>query len=415
MQKRHVLVLITFSLTLLLYIDRVCISTAKGPISKELGLTDVQFGWVLSAFALGYAIFQTPSGRLIDRYGPRSVIAGIVTIWSILTAVTGAAFNYTSLLITRFLFGAGEAGAFPGISRANFSWIPLKERGVVTGINFSGSRLGAAFAMPLITWMLTTFDWRNTFYILGAIGIFWAIFWYIWFRNKPEESPSISQKELEYILENRQVKKEESKKLLALSNIIKSGNVWLVMTQYFSSNYIFFFCLSWLFPYVKEKYNLGLTEAGLYTMFPLLAGAFGNYFGGLIMDRIYRKGNWKLSRRLPAMIGFSLVAIGLLLSLQMETATGAILFLSLAIFGSDMTLSPSWSFCVDIGKENAGAVSGTMNTAGNIGSFLTALAFPYLLQWTGNTDTFFYLGAVLALIAIVCWSKMSPIEALSND
>lgn len=413
MKKRHLLVLTTFSLTLLLYIDRVCISAAKGPISEALSLDDKAFGWVLSAFALGYALFQAPSGRLVDKYGPRIVITSIVSIWSILTAITGAAFNFVSLLLTRFMFGVGEAGAFPGIAKSTYNWIPLQERGIVTGINFSGSRLGAAFAMPLVTWLIATFDWRNAFYILGLVGIFWALVWYYWFRDRPEEHSSIPEDELVYIIENRQEKKLGNKTLIPFITLLKSNSVWLAMTQYFSSNYINFFCLSWLFPYVKERYSLSMMDAGFYTMFPLLAGAFGNYFSGFIVDKIYNRGNWKLSRRIPAVIGFTLVIIGLMISLRMDSVQGAILFLSLAVFGADMTLSPSWSYCVDIGKENAGSVSGTMNMAGNIGSFLTALAFPYLADWTGTTDTFFYVGAGLALIGIFCWLKMNPQKSLT--
>ncbi|MEM9143696.1 MAG: MFS transporter, partial [Bacteroidota bacterium] len=160
--KRYLMVLGTFLLALLLYIDRVCISVAKDPIAESLGLSDKQMGWVLSAFALGYALLQTPSGLMSDRYGPRKILTLIVTLWSLFTALTGAVWNFISLLATRFLFGAGEAGAFPGISRAIYSWIPLKERGIVTGINFSGSRLGAAFALPAVAWLIDVLGWRST-------------------------------------------------------------------------------------------------------------------------------------------------------------------------------------------------------------------------------------------------------------
>ena len=135
MPTRYLLASSTFSLSLLLYIDRVCISAAKGPIAESLHLNDQQMGWVLSIFALGYALFQTPGGLLSDRFGPRIALASIVSFWSLFTALTGAAWNYISLLVIRFLFGAGEAGAFPGISRAMYSWFPLKERGIINGIN----------------------------------------------------------------------------------------------------------------------------------------------------------------------------------------------------------------------------------------------------------------------------------------
>jgi len=173
--KRYFMVMGTFLLALLLYVDRICISVAKEPIADALSLSDKQMGWILAAFSLGYAFFQTPSGIMADRYGPRKVLAIIVVLWSTFTALTGAAWNFISLIIVRFLFGAGEAGAFPGMSRAIYSWIPLKERGIVTGINFSGSRLGAAFAVPVVAWLITDFGWRNTFIVLGVAGVVWAL------------------------------------------------------------------------------------------------------------------------------------------------------------------------------------------------------------------------------------------------
>ncbi|MFC2128110.1 MFS transporter, partial [Bacteroidota bacterium] len=148
--RRYFMVIGTFLLSLLLYIDRVCISVAKDSISEDLLLSDKQMGWVLSVFALGYALCQTPSGILADKYGPRKILSAIVIVWSVFTAFTGMVWNFISLLVVRFLFGAGEAGAFPSISRAVYSWIPMSERGLVTGINFSGSRLGAAFSLPLV-------------------------------------------------------------------------------------------------------------------------------------------------------------------------------------------------------------------------------------------------------------------------
>ena len=186
------------------------------------------------------------------------------------------------------------------------------------------------------------------------------------------------------------------------------------MGQYFCSNFTFFFALTWLFPHVKSEYNLDTIEAGFYTAIPLVFGAFGNWFSGALGDSIFKKGNWAKSRILPAAIGFALAAIGLIGSIYMSSAIGAILFLSIAIFGADMTLPSSWAFCADIGKEHSGAVSGTMNMAGNIGAFITALVFPYLLDWTGNTNLFFIVGAVLNIIAIVLWYNMKPQKHFSE-
>lgn len=405
----------SFLITLLLYIDRVCISSAKDSISGDLNLTDIEMGWVLSAFALGYALFQVPGGALGDKYGVRKVMTTIMILWSIFTAFTGAAWNYVSMLFARFIFGAGEAGAFPNISRAAYSWVPLKERGIFQGINFSGSRLGAAFALPLVAYLIDAWGWRSIFYFFGGVGIICSLLFYFLFRNKPEEHSGISDEEKTYIIKNRQQEEEGEKTELPLSKILGSKNVILAMIQYIGSNFIFFFMLTWLFPYIKAKYNLNLVTTGFYAMLPLLAGAVGNWVSGYTVDAIYKTGKWKLSRQLPAIFGFSLVVIGILSSLYMETALGAVLCLSVAIFGADMSLSPSWSFCMDIGKENSGKVSGMMNMAGNIGAFTTALAFPYLQAWTGANEPFFYVAAFLGLVAIVCWVFMDSTKAISDE
>ncbi|GAL90531.1 MFS transporter [Jejuia pallidilutea] len=412
--KRYRFFLGSFLITLLLYVDRVCISSAKDSISGDLGLNDIQMGWVLSAFALGYALFQVPGGALGDKYGVRKVMTGIMILWSVFTSLTGAAWNYASMLFFRFIFGAGEAGAFPNISRAAFSWIPTKERGAFQGINFSGSRLGAAFALPLVAYLIDSWGWRNIFYFFGAVGFLFAIAFYAFFRNKPEDHPGLSDEEKKYIVKNRQQEVERKGGNLPLGKILSSNNVILAMVQYIGSNFIFFFMLTWLFPYIKAKYELGLVATGFYAMLPLLAGALGNWVSGFMVDAIYKTGKWKQSRQIPATIGFVLVVIGILSSLYMDTALGAVLCLSVAIFGADMTLSPSWSFCMDIGEENSGKVSGMMNMAGNIGAFTTALAFPYLREWTGSDEPFFYVAAALGFVAIFCWYFMNPNKKLSD-
>ena len=301
------------------------------------------------------------------------------------------------------------------MARATFNWMPLSERGLVTGINFSGSRLGAAFALPLVAWMTNEFGWRDSFYILGVVGLVWAVIWFVLFRDSPERQPYISTTEKDYILKNRQ-KSERQKEgeKLDLRVMLHSRNMQLAMLQYFCSNFTFFFALTWLFPHVKETYQLDAVEAGLYTSAPLVFGALGNWFSGWLVDYLYKKGDWNLSRRLPAMVGFSLAAMGLVGSIFMTEVTGAIVFLSMAIFGADMSLAPSWAVCVDIGKKHAGAVSGTMNMAGNIGSFLTGLAFPYLRAWSGSVLPFFLVGAALNILAVVFWRYIKANKSLDE-
>jgi MFS transporter, ACS family, glucarate transporter len=408
--KRHLVVVATFLLSFLLYVDRVCISTAKGPIVAALRLTDAQFGWILSAFAFGYALFQIPAGALADRHGARRVLTAVVTLWSLFTGLTALAWNFSAMLLVRFLFGAGEAGAFPGMARAVYAWIPVRERGLVKGINFSASRLGAAITMPLLPLMIGVLGWQKSFLLLMAVGLGWAVTWAWWFRDEPADQLDLPAAELEFILANRQERGAAgpAPAPLPLRLMFASANLWLMMGQYFASNFTFFFCLSWLFPYVQSTYGLSYTQAGVYAMIPLFCGAAGNVCSGLLVDLLFRAGHPVASRRVPAVTGFVLAAVGLALSAGQVQVYGAVFWLSVAIFGADMTLSPSWSFCLDIAGRHAGKVSGTMNMAGNLGSALVALAFPYLLQWTGGPAAFFQIGAALCTSGALAWLFTDP-------
>lgn len=403
---------VTFTLTTLLYVDRIVISAAKQPLTAEFHLSDTQFGWVLSAFALGYALFQAPAGALADKLGPRLVLAMIVTLWSVFTGLTGLAWGFVSLLVFRFLFGLAEAGAFPTCARAIYAWLPAGERALAQGINLSGSRIGAAFALPIIAWLLTAIGWRHAFMLLGAIGLVWAAAWYAWFRNSPDEHSAISETESRFIAERRGEAPGAVLEKPPARLLLRSQNLWLIMGQYFASNFTFFFCLTWLFPYLQRTYALDAVQTGLLSAIPLLGGASGNWVGGGIVDALYRRGWIRNSRRYTAMFGFSLAAAGLAGSLFADSAVVAVAWLILAVFGSDMTTPPSWAFCIDVGDKFSGSVSGLMNMAGNLGAFSTSLAFPYLLAGFGSTKPFFIIALVLNVVAILCWWRTRPERGL---
>jgi ACS family glucarate transporter-like MFS transporter len=415
--QRYLLVAATFWLAVLLYFDRICISVAKEPVTAELKLTEQQFGWVLSSFAIGYALFQTPMGMTADRFGPRVTLSAVVTLWSIFTGLTGVVRNLWVLLGVRFLFGAGEAGAFPGTARATYSWIPMGERGMVQGIIFSGGRLGGAIALPLMPWMIQSLGWRQSFLVLMLIGFVWSVAWIVWFRDDPAQQPGMSESERDFILRTRQQAGSQGNvaRPPPVAALIGSVNMWLLMVQYFCGNFTFFFCLSWMFPHLKKTYALDPITAGWYSAVPLVFGALGNIVAGLIVDFIYRRGHWTWSRRLPATLGFVLAAAGMIGCAFASRVEYSVAWLALAVLGADMTLAPSWAVCVDIGKRASGAVSGTMNMAGNIGSAINGIAFPYLVAWTGSHVTFFYVAAGLNVLAVVLWLMISPKQPLVKE
>jgi ACS family glucarate transporter-like MFS transporter len=396
--KRYAVVFVLFLLSMITYIDRVCISAAKDPIAAELSLSDAAMGLVFSAFALGYALAQIPSGWFADRAGPRLALAVVVGAWSILTALTGAAWNLASLVAIRFLFGIGEAGAFPGSARAIRNWLPAGERGRANGVLFSGSRLGAALSFPLLAWMLARWDWRTSFLLLGGLGVVWAVFWYLWFRNYPDKPLPPDP--------------VPAAATLRLADVFRSKPMAFAMTQYFASNFTFFICLSWMLPYLKRQFALSDSQAAAYAMVPLLFGATSQWLAGWLVDRIYRSPWRAWSRRLPAMLGFTLATLGVLAVTRAGSPGMAVLCFTLATFGADMTISPSWVFCADIAGKDTGSISGAMNMLGNFGSFVSANAFPYLEGLTGSASAYFAAAAVLNLAGVLCWSQMRSLGPL---
>ncbi|MBS1830110.1 MAG: MFS transporter [Acidobacteria bacterium] len=360
---RHWVVAGLFVLSLITYIDRAAISSVKEPMAAELGFSDREMGAVFSAFALGYALAQVPSGWAADRFGPRLMLSVVVVFWSLLTALTGAVGQFVTLLVVRFAFGVAEAGAFPGSARAFYNWLPVWEHGRANGIIFAASRLGAAIAFPVMAWLLTWATWRTAFYWLALPGMVWGIGWWIWFRDEPavavEKAANVGPE-------------------TGFGEIFRSRVMLLAMSQYFIVNFTTFLCLTWMLPYLKTRFGLAASEAAFYAMIPLLVGATAQWATGTMVDLLYRSRWVGWSRRLPAMVGFALSAVGIVAIPWVEDVRVAVGLFTLAAFGAEMTISPSWAFCMDIGGKKSGAISGAMNMMGNLGSFVSANLFPVL-------------------------------------
>ena len=420
--QRYWLVLLLFLHTVNTYMDRICISTAKDAMQNDIrGLTDQRMGYAFGIFAVGYALFQIPAGWYSDRAGPRRALTVVVIVWSFFTALTGAVYTAMSLLVVRFLFGVGEAGAYPGATRALYTWLPAKERGLGQGIFHSGARIGAAASLVLMPEVIRVIGWRWTFVLNAVIGIVWGVVWWCWYRDNPADHKSVSQAELQQIESGIAEGEAPDNSSIPYIQIVTSSNVLLAMFQYAASNITFFISMTWLRPYIVDTWG---EEFGWYSSIPLLCGAVALWCSGYLVTTLHRAGWPVMSRRLPAMIGYSLGAVGLLLctqTVESESVWPFIACFSIAIFGVEMTLSPSWAFCMDIGGSRSGAVSAAMNMVGNLGAAVSAVAFPFFVanvtlpvfaETEGTANSFFVFAATMNVLAVVAWTMMNPLRAL---
>ncbi len=395
---------------LITYLDRVNISTAAPEISKEFGFDKITMGVIFSAFVWAYAIFQVPGGWLSDRFGARPVLAAIVAYWSVMTAATAMATGSVSFFIIRFLFGAGEAGAFPGATRAMQVWYPRRERGLVQGLTHSASRLGAAIAPPIVVLIMTTLGWRSVFYICGAAGFLWSVWWYVSYRNLPEEHGLVNRAELQQIrgldgageINQAMVQREGAD--VPWGTLLRSPNMWAIMCAYFTYVYCLYIFLTWLPSYLVDFRHFTLIKIGIFASLPLFAGVVGDTVGGLATDWLLKKtGSTRLARRSVAVVGLLCCAFFMVAAGMTEDAYTAVYSLTAAMFFLECTIGPAWAVPMDCGGKYSGTVSGMMNMAGNIGGALSPLVFGVLAQYD-NWGAPFIVSAVLLVGGAAVWA-----------
>ena len=416
----YVLLLISV-MYLITYLDRVNISTAAPEIIKEFGFDKVTMGVIFSAFLWSYALFQVPGGWLSDKFGARRVLAGVVAFWSLMTATTGLAAGATSFKIIRFLFGVGEAGAFPGATRAMQLWYPRSERGFVQGITHSASRAGAALAPPIVLAIMLNFGWRAAFFICGAIGLLWSIWWAFSYRNLPEDHGMVNRTELEHIrgvdasgaINPPQINKQMQ---VPWGKLLRSGNMWAVMCAYFTYVYCLWIFLSWLTTYLIEVRHFTLLKGGLLASLPLWAGVIGDTAGGLATDYLLRRtGSAKIARRTVAITGLLGCAVFITPAALTEDATTAVACLTASMFFLECTIGPSWAVPMDTGGKYSGTVSGMMNMAGNFGGAISPIVFGILAQ-NGNWAAPFIVAAALLVAGSAIWAFwIDPDKAILTD
>lgn len=377
--SRHLVLALVVGAYMITYMDRVNLASAVPVIQRELGFSMITIGWIFAAFRWGYAFFQIPGGWMGDRIGGRRALSLVVIWWSIFTSLTAFAWNALSMGVCRFLFGMGEAGAFPIATRSLSGWMLPTERGFAQGLTHAASRVGAALTPPLVVLLMLRFGWRAPFFLFGLIGVCWSAAWYWYYRDTPSEHRFTNDAE-KSLIENSVGVRAARTQAVPWGRILRSPSLWTLSLMYFCYGYSIDIYLDWFPKYLNDHRGFNLTQMGFYASLPLLAGAAGDLFGGTVSDRCARRfGNLKLARRVVAVAGFILAAIFILPATFTANSTASVLYSCVAVFGLEVTVGVAWAIPLDIGGEYAGTVASVMNTFGNLGSAVSPVLLAYLV------------------------------------
>ena len=409
---RYRVLAFTVALAFITYLDRVCISVTAPAIMRDLALSSLQMSFVFSAFTAAYALFEIPTGWWGDRVGTRRVLTRIVVWWSCFTALTASVWNFPSLLLVRFLFGMGEAGAWPNVARTLSRWFPVRERGTAQGIFFMGAHLGGGLTPLFVALILVHLHWRAVFVIFAFTGLGWAIAWHRWFRDEPREHPSVSLTESAWIEAGRSIP-PACRQTSVLHAALRSPSVWFLCLMYFTQTYGFTFYVTWLPTYLQREKALSGLTLGLLSGAPLLLSAVADLAGGLLTDSLSRRFGLRIGRCLTG--GTSLILAGLFLALGAIATNGLTggLLIAVAAMWSNFLLGASWGACLDLAGSHAGAITAAMNTAGQIGGVLSPVLYSLLAHDSSSHLAPVLLIATLYLFGGLCWCFVHPARVLA--
>jgi sugar phosphate permease len=374
------------TLAVLLYIDRVCIGQAEKSIREDLGLTKTQMSWVYNAFTLAYCLFEVHTGHWGDRFGSRGIIARIVLWWSTFTALTGLAFGLWPLVATRFLFGAGEAGAFPNAARVVTHWFPAAERGLARGLIATTSLIGGAIAPPLAAYLIILVGWRGTFIVFGALGVVWAAAFYRWFRDNPAEHPAVNKAELVHIGvpakgPERTAAEEKAHHAIPWGIVLRSPNVWLLGTIQMVGATLFYMQFQSFSTYLKEGRGMTNESAAWFTGAVILGGALGCACGGLFSDFIIRTtSERKWTRRACGSGALALSAAALWAVRYSEQDWLVTLCNAAALFFLQLSIPFWWTVVAEISGKHGASMWGLMNSLGGLGVFSMTFLVAHVVQ-----------------------------------
>jgi sugar phosphate permease len=413
---RHAVLWLTVAAYMITYMDRVVISTAAPSIQEELGFSLVTMGWIFSTFQIAYALFQIPGGWLGDRFGPRRALTGIVVWWSAFTAGTALTWSAPSMLVCRFLFGAGEAGAFPIATRSLSRWMLPSERGFAQGITHAGARLGAAVTPVLVVFLILHYGWRAPFFTFALVGLLWAAFWFYFYRDTPAEHESVNEAERGLIAGALGEAPSGARAgRIPWRQLLGNSQMWLVASMYFCYAYSIGIFLTWFPKYLNDAREFSLVEMGIFASLPLMAGVVGDIAGGTVSDHLLkRSGNLTTSRRIVAVVGFLIAAATIPLAVLAGNPIVCVAWFCLAVFGLELTVGVSWAVTLDIGGNYAGSVSAIMNTFGNVGGAIASAATGYIVTASGWTPAFMVL-AILSLIAALLFLRIDASRPLYKE
>lgn len=409
---RWLLIFWMFLMSAIAYLDRVNVSIAGQAIQKDYGLSNVQLGWVFSAFVIGYALFQAPGGRLADKFGPRLIITIGVVWWGLFTTFTalvptGVAWSVTMLIVVRFLLGLGEAVVYPASNRLVAKWIPSAERGVANGLIFAGVGAGAGVTPPLITWILVNWGWQWSFYVSALIGLVAGLGWYILARDKPSEHPLASESEIAYIEAGLPPATVATDEALPWGALLSNRNLLAVTLSYFTYGYVAYIFFTWFFIYLSRVRGLDLKSSALYSMLPFIGMAVASPLGGWIADRLTASYGKRAGRCGVAVFGIALAGVFLALATQVQSAQLASIVLAGGAGALYLSQSAFWAVTADIAGSSAGSASGLMNMGGQIGGAVTASLTPWIADRFGWTPSFL-VAAGLCVFGALLWLTVDP-------
>jgi ACS family glucarate transporter-like MFS transporter len=399
-------------ITAISYLDRVCISMTAPFMQQDLGLSDAQVGYVFSAFTFAYAVFEIPGGWLADRFGPRLMMTRVVVWWSLFTAATGFVGGIVSLVLVRFLFGMGEAGMFPGLSRAFSRWFPESWRGNAFGLAIMTALIGGALTQKVTAELLGTWHWhwRVIFLVYAVAGLAWAGAWFWWFRDDPHRHPSVNRAELQLI----RTSPPQAHPRVPWAMLMRDRSLILLCGMYFGVIYGWYFFLTWMPNYLLKARGFDLKTTGWLAMLPLLCMAAGVAAAGWSSDRLIGRLGRRWGRRLPGLVGLPLAAGLLVVAITIPDAKTSAFLFAAAAGAATFGVAPGWAACLDIGGQHAGVVTGAMNTFGNLGGTAMPLLMGLSLKWWGSWNISLLTVAFFYLFSAACWLGIKSDEPIPN-